>query len=60
MDPDMSEGLAALRLGLFYFVRSAEAVARLVGLDDVKEHLVSEYAGIKDLAEAELDKVLQA
>jgi hypothetical protein len=58
MNPDPTEGMAALRWGMFYFARGADAVLRLVGLDADSKRIVSRYAVIRDLAETELDKVL--
>jgi hypothetical protein len=59
MNPDPTEGIAALRWGLFYFVRGADAVLRLVGLDADSAALVRRYADVKDLADAELQQVLR-
>jgi len=59
MNPDPTEGMAALRWGLFYFVRGADAVLRVVGLDGDSEALVGRYADVRDLAHAELRKVLR-
>jgi hypothetical protein len=58
MNPDPTEGIAALRWGLFYFVRGADAVLRVVGLDDESTKIVERYAAIKPVAEAELADVL--
>jgi hypothetical protein len=58
MNPDPTEGMASLRWGLFYFVRGVDAVLRLVGLDADSKRIVSRYAEIRNLAEAELGKVL--
>ena len=59
LNPDPIEGVAALRWGLFYFVRGADAVLRLVGLDAESQQIVVRYGSIKDLADDELDKVLR-
>lgn len=59
MNPGETEGAAALRWGLFYFVRGADAVFRLVGLDDDSQKLVARYAAIKQLADDELKKTLR-
>jgi hypothetical protein len=58
MNPDPTEGMAALRWGLFYFVRGADAVLHLTGLDKDAERIVGRYAGIRGLAEDELLRVL--
>jgi hypothetical protein len=58
MNSDPTEGLAALRWGLFYFVRGADAVLRLVGLDADSKRIVERYAEIRDVAHEELSKVL--
>jgi hypothetical protein len=59
MNPDETEGMAALRWGLFYFVRGADAVLRLVGLDDEAAAIVQRYAVLKPIADAELAKILR-
>lgn len=51
--------MASLRWGLFYFVRGADAVLRLTGLDADAERIVGRYAAIRELAEGELGKVLR-
>ena len=58
MNPDPTEGMAALRWGLFYFVRGADAVLRLTDLDTDSERIVRRYADIRDLAEDELREVI--
>jgi hypothetical protein len=58
MNPDPIEGMAALRWGLFYFVRGADAVLRLVGLDADSQLVVARYSAITSLAADELQKVL--
>lgn len=59
MNPDPTEGMASLRWGLFYFVRGADAVLRLTGLNADAERIVGRYAAIRELAEGELEKVLR-
>ena len=58
MNPDAMEGVAALRWGLFYFVRGADAVLRLVGLDEESAEVATRYRAIKPLADAELRAVI--
>jgi hypothetical protein len=58
MNPDPIEGMAALRWGLFYFVRGADAVLRLVGLDADSQQVVARYGAITSLADDELQRVL--
>jgi L-amino acid N-acyltransferase YncA len=58
MNPDPLEGMSSLRWGLYYFARGADAVLRLVGLDDDVNHVVERYAAVRELADSELDKVM--
>jgi hypothetical protein len=58
INPDFIEGVAALRWGLFYFVRGADAIMRLVGLDGESKRIVARYAAITELADRGLQKVL--
>jgi hypothetical protein len=58
LNPDLTEGMTALRWGLFYFVRGADAVLRLSALDPDAERIVARYAAIRDLAESELQRIL--
>ena len=56
VNPNPTEGIAALRWGLFCFVRGVDAVLRLVGLDADSERIVDRYAAVRDLAGEELRK----
>lgn len=57
-DPDMTEGIAALRWSIHYFAWGASTIARLVRLEDLADAIVQDYAAIKSLAEQELEAVL--